>query len=164
MLRKLLFSAFAALVLAGGLLVASAVPGDTAPVPMMSAVPHVQADDNLIQVRTCGPWNNWCQPVQNCGPWNNWCRPVQNCGSWNNWCGRGPGGGGGASGCVSFGGVQFCIGNGGSNCRWHNGRKYCNNGPAFVQKCVTVNNKRYCNYKHNGPCVNVNGERYCRFN
>ncbi len=156
MLRKLLFSAFAALVLAGGLLMASAVPGDTAPVPMMSAVPHVQVDNNLIQVKQCGQWNNWCGngPGQNCGWWNNWCQ------------GSGGGGGGGGSGCINFGGVQFCVGGTGSNCHWHNGVKYCNNGGGGNGgggSCIRVNGHKYCTYKHN-DCIWVNGTKYCRYN
>ncbi len=148
MLRKLLFSALTALVLAGGILMTSAVPGDTAPV-MMSPAPHVQVDNNLIQVRACGPWNNWCG------------NGVQ-CGRWNNWCGRGPGGGG-PSGCITLGGVQFCVGNGGTNCHWHNGVRYCNNGPGPAPgKCIVVNGHQYCTYKHNN-CIRVNGTRYCRY-
>ncbi len=148
MFRKFLFTAFAALVVAGGLLMTSAVPGDTAPVTM-SIAPHVQVNNDLIQVRTCGPWNNWCGNAAQCG-------------QWNNWCGRGPGGGG-ASGCITVGGVRFCVGTGGSNCHWHNGVRYCNNGPVFVKKCIRVNGHKYCNYKNQSQCIRVNGVRYCRY-
>ncbi len=159
MFRKLLFSAFMALALAGGLLLTSAVPGDTSPAPVMSPVPHAQADNgqyNLAQA--CGPWNNWCKP--SCGPWNNWCKPKPNCGPWNNWCNGG--GGGGGSACIWLGGVKFCVGGSGSNCHWHNGVKYCNNGGGGGGSCIHVNGKKYCSYKHQPPCVWVNNVKYCR--
>ncbi len=153
MFRRMLFSAFAALALAGGILMTSAVPGSAAPLTV-SPAPQIQVDNNLIQVRSCGPWNNWC----NGGGGGN-------CGPWNNWCGRGGGGGGGGKSCVNFGGVQFCVDNGGSNCRWHNGVKYCRGGGGGGGggSCIRVNGERYCSYKHNGDCIRVNGNRYCRF-
>ena len=150
MFRKLLFGALAALVLAGGMLMTSAMPGETAPIPTMSAIPHAQVDNNVIQVKACGPWNNWCGNGNQCGPWNNWC-------------GNGGGGGGGSSGCVIIGGVKLCIGGGGPNCHWYNGVKYCNNQPSPPPgQCIVVNGKSYCSYKYNPPCVYVNGVKYCR--
>lgn len=176
MFRKLLFSALSALVLAGGLLLASAIPGDAAPV-MMSPALHVQADNNVTNVaRNCGPWNNWCGRsgrrggnFQNCGRWNNWCGRgrgnFQNCGRWNNWCGRGNRGRGGNQACITLGGVRFCMNGGGTRCRWHNGRRYCNNGPGPGARgqCISLNGHRYCTYKHRGDCVRVNRRTYCRF-
>ena len=161
MSRKLLFSALTALALAGGLLMASAIPGDTAPV-VMSPVPQVQVNGNLIQVKSCGPWNNWCQPSgPKCGPWNDWCGGGgSNCGPWNDWCGDH--GGGGDSACINLGGVQFCVGGSGSNCQWHNGVKYCNNFGGGGS-CVIVNGHKYCTYKHKN-CILVNGTKYCRYN
>jgi hypothetical protein len=159
MIRKVLFGALAALALASGMLMMSAIPGDTAPVLTMSTVPHVQVNNDLIQVKACGSWNNWCQPMgpggggnPNCGPWNNWCHPM------------GPGGGGGNSGCINLGGVQLCIGGSGPNCHWYNGVKYCNNQPRpRPDQCIQYNGRTYCSYKHNSSCVIVNGIRYCRY-
>lgn len=160
MLRRMLFSALAALVLAGGLMLASAFPGNAAPLMSVPAA-HAQTDNGLIEVRSCGPWNNWCQPMAGprCGPWNNWCGRGSECGRWNNWCGRGPSGN---SACIMLGGVQFCVGNNGSNCHWQNGRKYCDNGRRPGGDCVQVNGHRYCTFKHY-DCVRVNGRNYCRY-
>ena len=162
MIRKLLFGAIVALVFAAGALVVGAVPGNAGVAPMMSAVPHSQANGNLLDVKACGPWNNWCYGGGggNCGPWNNWCGGGGgNCGPWNNWCH--PGGGGGASGCIMLGGVQLCVGGGGSNCHWYNGQKYCGGGGGG--SCIYVSGHSYCSYKHNGPCVWSNGVKYCRY-
>jgi hypothetical protein len=159
MVRKLLFSAFAALVLAGGLLMASAFPGSAA--PMMSPVTQAQPGNNVIPVAACGPWNNWCRPRvgPDCGPWNNWCGQQSQCGPWNNWCKPSSGGG-----CITVGGVQLCVGGTGSNCHWYNGARYCNNGPGpSAGSCVFVNGARYCSYKRAGDCIRVNGRRYCRY-
>ena len=160
MFRKLLFSVLGALVVAGGVLLSSAVPGDTAPVTM-SPVPQVQVHGDLIQVKACGQWNNWCGngPGGNCGWWNNWCN-----GGNGNW--GGGGGGGGASGCITLGGVRFCVGGGGSKCHWHNGVKYCNGGGGNGGgggSCIHVNGHKYCTYKHY-DCIWVNGKKYCRYN
>ena len=100
----------------------------------------------------CGPWNNWCKGGGNCGPWNNWCHGGGSCGPWNNWCS------GGASACVNFGGVQFCVGNPGSDCRWYHGRKYCSVG---YKKCIWYHDEKYCTYRKGGDCIWRNGRRYC---
>ena len=160
MVRKLLFSAFVALVLAGGVLITSAFPGSTAP---MSPVTQAQIGNNIIPVAACGPWNNWCHPRigRDCGPWNNWCGAQSQCGSWNNWCGQGGGGGGG---CIMFGGVRLCVGGTGSNCHWHNGVRYCSGGGGGGGggSCILVKGHTYCSYKHE-VCLWVNGTRYCRY-
>ncbi len=162
MFRKVLFSALTALALAGGVLISSAIPGDTAPV-MMSPLPQAQTQGDLIQVKN------------NCGWWNNYCGNGNNNNNYNNNSNS-------TSGCVTLGGVQLCVGGTGTNCHWHNGKKYCdnnnnnnnnkkyksfnnnnNNNYMNSQKCVSVNYKKYCNYKHNGDCITVNGDKYCRF-
>ncbi len=140
MLRKLLFGAAIALALLTGAFMPGTVSENAVAAPMMSTATHIDMTANVLDVR------------QNCGPWNNYCRPSI--------------GGGNVGGCVTVGGVRFCMGTGGTNCHWYNGVRYCNNDrpvPPPAARCIRLNNHLYCSYKHRADCVRVNRQTYCRF-
>jgi hypothetical protein len=170
-----MFGVLAALVLAAGAMLTMPSPGSAAgitgaPIAVTPVVP-----DNGIEKIACGPWNNWCQGP-GCGPWNGWCGGGGGggCGPWNNYC-QGPSCGpwnnycngpypGGSGACVTFGGLSFCTGVPGTNCKWYNGKKYCYGGGGGGdgwKDCTWYQGQKYCNYKKGGACIWKKGHKYC---
>ncbi len=157
MLKRLMLSVVAALFLAvGGLALGAhtASAGLTASAPASDPALHV--DPNLIQVKQCGPWNNWCGGGGGgCGPWNNWCQPQQKCGPWNNWCN-----GGGGKKCGPWN--NWCNGGGDKKCgSWNN---WCNGGGGGgggVSGCVWIAGVKVCLGGKGKSCYWKNGNKYC---
>jgi hypothetical protein len=159
-----MFGVMAALILAAGAMLTTASSGTAAPGISAGAIavtPMIPDGNPFVQkVGHCGPWNGWCGG--SCGQWNNWCHGGGGgCGPWNNWCNGGGGGGGGA--CINFGGISFCTDVGGSNCRWHNGKKYCygGGGGGGGKDCTWYQGDKYCNWKKGGDCIWRKGQKYC---
>ena len=135
MIRKFVFGILAAVFLAAGGLVAAVDTGYAGPgliVGGPAATPVVPANPDLLLVKQCGPWNNWC------------------------------GSGGGGSACFNFGGIQLCTGGTGSHCEWHNGKKYCSGGGGGGGDwCIWHHGDKYCRNRDGGDCIWRNGHQYC---